>query len=203
VQIVTSAAGMESAPAPPEAREVVRLCKRLPLTLGMAGRMVKDLGLEHDWAEVAAMMQDELSVDGEARSAEDSVIATSLGAIHGPNAEAARTLFKSFGLIPEDVKVPLEALQWIYQAEVGEGAEAPSLLQLRKCTKLLIDRCLVLGPIDQPSLHDMVLEFAQSLSTADESRAAHRRLVNIFRQHRPELAAGTFGCRWAWWKRWG
>lgn len=67
--------------------------------------------------------------------------------------------------MPEDAKVPLEALQWIYQADMGDGdgvagvdaLQAPTLLQLRKCTKLLIDRCLVLGPIDQPSLHDIVV----------------------------------------------
>jgi hypothetical protein len=168
VQIVMSAAGVSvdaHTPAPAEAREVVALCKRLPLTLGMAGRMARDLGLQHDWSEVAVMMREELSAHGEARTVEDSVIATSLGAIQGPYAAAARALFRSFRLVPEDAKVPLEALQWIYQADMGDGdgvagvdaLQAPTLLQLRKCTKLLIDRCLVLGPIDQPSLHDIVV----------------------------------------------
>ena len=94
-------------------------------------------------------MRDELSVGGEARSVEDSVISTSLAAIHGRNAELARTLFKSFGLLPEDVKVPLEALQWIYQAQVGDGSDPPPLYLLRRCTKVLIDRCLVSAPCDR------------------------------------------------------
>eukprot|EP01052_Picozoa_sp_SAG31_P000226 SAG31_NODE_7_length_42755_cov_130.245728_22_plen_85_part_00 len=49
VQIIMAAVRMsaeEPQSAPPEAREVAWLCKRLPLTLGIAGRMIKDLGLE-------------------------------------------------------------------------------------------------------------------------------------------------------------
>jgi hypothetical protein len=49
IQIVMAAAGMAGL-APPEASEVVRLCKLLPLTLGIAGRMVKDLDLQQDWS---------------------------------------------------------------------------------------------------------------------------------------------------------
>jgi hypothetical protein len=35
------------------------------------------------------------------------------------------------------------------------------------------------------------LDYAQSLCSEDESRTAHRRLVTILRQHRPELSPGT------------
>ena len=62
VAIMMAAAGMaeESVQsAPLEAREVAQLCKRLPLTLGIAGRMIRDLGLEQDWPEVLAMMREE------------------------------------------------------------------------------------------------------------------------------------------------
>lgn len=120
---------------------------------------MKGLGLEHDWSEATTMMKEELSVDGEARSAEDGVIATSLRAIKGREADSARALFKAFRLVPEDVKIPLEALAWVYEASNEAGGSSggiPTLLQLRRWTKLLIERCLVLGPIDQPSLHDIV-----------------------------------------------
>ena len=192
IQIMMSAAGIAGA-APAEAREVVQLCKLLPLTLGIAGRMVKDLGLQQDWSEVIAMMREELSVDGDARSAEDTVIATSLRAIKGPHAESARMLLRAFRLVPEDVKCPLEALQCVYAAsnEVetdrsGGAVGTPSFYQLRKITKMLIDRCLLLGPIDQPSVHDIVGDFAAAMSSAEMTQNAHRRLVDIFRERRPD-----------------
>jgi hypothetical protein len=96
---------------------------------------------------VTTMMKEELSGDGDARSAEDSIIATSLRALKGPHAASARELLKAFRLVPEDVKVPLEALTWVYEASTSAEASdsgAPSLLHLRRCTKMLIDRCLVL-----------------------------------------------------------
>ncbi len=148
IQMIMAAAGMASDFAvPDEAREVVLLCKQLPLTLGIAGRLIKGLDLQHDWSEVVAMMKEELSVDGEARSAEDRVIATSLREIKGRDADGARALFKAFRLVPEDVKIPLEALAWVYEASNGAGIESnlaavatPTMLQLRKWTKMLIDR---------------------------------------------------------------
>lgn len=192
IEMVMTAAGKVvnfSGSIPVEAREVVRLCKLLPLTLGIAGRLVKGLGLQDDWSEVTMMMKEELSVDGVARSAEDSVIATSLRAIKGRDADSARALFTAFRLVPEDVKVPLQALQWVHEASTGGSGggagEAPSLLQLRRWTKLLIDRCLVLGPVDQPSVHDIVKDYVDSVEPPEVTRDAHRQLVNIFRARRP------------------
>lgn len=147
IQMIMGAAGMTRAGGvPEEAREVALLCKQLPLTLGIAGRLIKGLDLQDDWSEVVAMMKEELSVDGEARSAEDRVIATSLREIKGRDADGARALFKAFRLVPEDVKVPLEALAWMYEASNGIGIEGsdggatPTMIQLRKWTKMLIDR---------------------------------------------------------------
>jgi hypothetical protein len=73
------------------------------------------------------------------------VIATSLRAIKGRDADSARALFKAFRLVPEDVKVPLQALAWVYEASTGAGAgagagETPSLLQLRRCVGDYISR---------------------------------------------------------------
>eukprot|EP01052_Picozoa_sp_SAG31_P045030 SAG31_NODE_8073_length_1528_cov_1.107768_1_plen_102_part_10 len=101
-------------------------------------------------------MKEELSQHGEARSAEDGIIATSLRTLKGPHAENARTLLRAFRLVPEDVKCPLDALAVFYQAssesEATAGAKAsataPTLLQLRRWTQMLIERCLVLPPID-------------------------------------------------------
>eukprot|EP01050_Picozoa_sp_SAG11_P003010 SAG11_NODE_161_length_14021_cov_36.845065_11_plen_702_part_00 len=185
IRIVMAAAGMApNLPVPSEARDVVRLCKFLPLTLGIAGRLVKDLELQNDWLEVTKLMKEELSGHGEARSAEDGIIATSLRTLKGPHADSARALLRAFRLVPEDVKVPLEALAWLYQASSGTE-RPPKLFQLRRWTRILIDRCLVLPPIDTPSVHDMVLDYAEAQTTPGVTKKAHRRLIDLFRQGRP------------------
>lgn len=56
--------------------------------------------------------------------------------------------------------------------------------------KVLIDRSLVLGTVDRPQLHDIVLEFLLGQFSPEELKAAHKRIVNAFRASRPE---GTFG----------
>jgi hypothetical protein len=105
IQMITAAAGMApEVAAPEEAREVARLCKHLPLTLGIAGRLVKALELQGEWAEVVALMKMELAVDGEARSAEDHVISTSLREIKGRDADSARALFNAFRLVPANLQ---------------------------------------------------------------------------------------------------
>ena len=71
---------------------------------------------------------------------------------------------------PQDTKVSLELLQIIFDTQLAQQqpaaatvaaadrASPSSRLRLRRMLKLLVDRSLVLGPIDAPSLHDIVLE---------------------------------------------
>jgi hypothetical protein len=185
IQILVAEAGLAAgARVPPGAQEIAVLCKRLPLTLGIAGRLVKELDLGSDWSSAVDMIKQELTVLG--RSAEDSVIATSLGALSGSQGQELRTLLEAFALVPEDVKVPLEALCWVLEARM-DCRQTPSVLSVRRWTKLLIDRCLVIGPVDQPSLHDIVLDFASGCFTEPgELRAAQKRLVQLMRERRPE-----------------
>eukprot|EP01047_Picozoa_sp_COSAG01_P026973 COSAG01_NODE_1760_length_9301_cov_8.687242_2_plen_771_part_00 len=185
-------ATVPSANIPEEVREVARLCKLLPLTLGIAGRMTRDLGLQSSWGDVGLMVKEELQRGGEARSAEDTVVSTSLKSIQGEHREPCSRLLRACALIPEDVRAPLDILQWIFEADSDTGASSPggsarppSLLQLRRWVGLLIDRSLVLGPIDQVSLHDIVRDYAISIHTENELRGAHRRLVELCRERRP------------------
>jgi hypothetical protein len=141
----------------------VMLCKRLPLTLGIAGRIAHDMAmaLQDDWTDVVDLMRAEWSSSGSEGDASvqpvEDMIATSLKAIHGPQAETCRTLLKSFALVSEDQSVPLEALGWMYSAVADADVAAPTIAMLRRLVKALIDRSLVLGPVDKPSLHDIVL----------------------------------------------
>ena len=199
ISMLMAAAG---APAdlepPPEARDVVRFCKCLPLSIGIAGKLVADLqfgDVNDDWAGVLEMLQDEFEQNGQTRTIEESVIAASLRSIGGARRENIVNLFMAMALIPEDVFAPLDILAMIYEAEVSGndsdgrgsvgGSHRPSLLKLRRWLKILIDRSLVLGTVDRPSLHDIPRDFCIGQHTANQLEAAHRRLVDIFRSSRP------------------
>lgn len=101
--------------------------------------------------------RDELANSDEGRNATDTIFASSLRAIDGAHADAARTLFRAMGLVPEDTRVPLQALIMLYEAEVQAQGRSlqkqPSVLNIRRWLKILIDRSLVLGPVERPSLH--------------------------------------------------
>eukprot|EP01043_Picozoa_sp_COSAG02_P024695 COSAG02_NODE_1359_length_13055_cov_31.608397_5_plen_963_part_00 len=184
-KMLLASAGLETTDEVPQAAvEIVRLCKRLPLTVNIAGRLLKDMSLQGDWDGVLEMIRDEFDAGGEMRSAEDNLIKTSLRSIQGPHAEGARSLFKCFGLAPEDSSVPLEALAFMFQAQHGSGKPI-ALKQIRRWLKMLIDRNLVLPPLDQPSLHDILLDFSMSMHTVEELQAAHRNMIELFREQRP------------------
>ena len=105
VEILFAAASMpKSSSVPFEAKEVARLCKFLPLTLGIAGRMARDLSLQSSWTDVLLMMQEELSTGGEARSAEDAVVLTSIKSIQGTHSGSVAKLLRAFAIVPEDVR---------------------------------------------------------------------------------------------------
>jgi hypothetical protein len=174
----------DGAAAPAEARAVVRLCKCLPLSIAMAGRLVADLSLGGDWAGILDALQEEFEHGGQ-RSVEESVIAASLRGVGGRHRKEVLALFRAMALIPEDVHAPLELLAMIYEAEAGAGAARPSLLNLRRWLKALLDRCLVTGTVDRPSLHDIPRDFTIGQHSAAELRQAHHRLVEILRASRP------------------
>jgi hypothetical protein len=201
LQILMGAAGRPAAaPTPQGASEILAICRLLPLTLSIAGRLVSDLDLSmsDEWSDALDLMREDLLDGGHARSAVDNMIAASLRAIQGPQADNIRTLLSSMGLIPEDVRCPIQALSWVYEAAQSDAdrrgqEQPPTLAQLRRWTHVLIDRSLVLGPVDKPSLHDIVLDHCCGLFSERELRSAHRRLVNIFRERRPVGGWGTDG----------
>ena len=47
-------------------------------------------------------------------------------------------------------------------------SQTATIMHLRKWLRILINRSLVLGTIDRPSLHDLVLDFAVSQHSSDE-----------------------------------
>lgn len=86
------------------------------------------------------------------------------------------------------VDCPLEVLLVMFKA-VGQN-ENVNISQIRKYLRILINRSLVLGTVDRPSVHDLVLDFVRSQHTGDEMRKNHRRVVEAFRASRPQDGHG-------------
>ena len=149
ISIVMAAADMTGSVIPPEAAEICRLCGRLPLALGMAGKLIKSLDLDGKWEGVIEILRDELR-DNEAMSSEQTVIKASLAAFKGSakDKEGMQNLFKLFGCVPEDTVCPLAALAIMYDAVYsrpasrGRKVTKTPLLNIRKWLKILCDRSL-------------------------------------------------------------
>jgi hypothetical protein len=127
------------------------------------------------------MLEQEFAAGGEAH-AEVSVIATSLRGIKGAQRESILQLFKALALVREDVSPPLEALCLMFEVQSGRR---PSVLEIRRYLKCLIDRSLVLGNVDACSLHDIVRDYCEEIHGAAELQLAHHRLVELLRERRP------------------
>ena len=178
-------------PEPPvEALEIVKYCNHLPLAIGIAGKFVKDLDMgtgAADWGEVLEEMRTDTDASGQKHSREEGIITTSLKGIKGAAASEILTLFKSLALLAEDAQCALDVIPVIFHAEAGDAAaKPPSLIRIRKWLKVLIDRSLILGPIDRPSLHDIVRDYVVGRHTEKELKDAHRVLVAYFRAARPK-----------------
>ena len=184
-----------------EVAQVAELCKRLPLTIGVAGKLIRqiangsDMSAASDWVDVVDLLQEELK--GGDLSIEESVIRASLNLIPTKLRKQVTRLFNSFAMAPEDTHVPLDVLGLIYDAcedgnaasggSPGARAQQPqqpiSRLQVRHYLKVLLDRSLVLGTVDRPQLHDVMLEYVSKQFEGDQYKDAQRRMVELSRRN--------------------
>jgi hypothetical protein len=175
-----------------EVAHVAELCKRLPLTIGVAGKLIRQLAQGHtmseasDWAEVVALLEDEFKDPDGDLSIEESVIRASIKAIPTKIRNQVIRLFHGFALVPEDTLVPLPVLGMVFDAcgDQPDGIRATPLsqLQARRYLKVLIDRSLVLGTVDRPQLHDVMLEYVQKQLVGEPYKTAQRQLVEALRK---------------------
>eukprot|EP01046_Picozoa_sp_COSAG06_P047343 COSAG06_NODE_6869_length_2736_cov_1.640880_1_plen_864_part_01 len=192
-RMLLSAAGVEDvgARAPTGVDEIVDLCGRLPLALGIAGRLAASLDLvgTQDWSDMIGVLKEELR-ESHSGGAEGGMIRASLKGLKGSPTEQAnvRSLLLMFALVPEDTYCPLEVLLLMYKA-VHEGSTA-TIMHIRKYLRILINRSLVLGTIDRPSVHDLVLDFAVAQHSDQDLQLKHRQVVEAFRAARPADAHG-------------
>jgi hypothetical protein len=192
-RMLLSAASVDKHSREPKGvREVVDLCGRLPLAMGIAGRLAANLGLTQtqDWSGMIGVLKEELR---DAESSEQGMIRASLRGLKGSAVEQSnvRSLLLLFALVPEDTHCPLEALLLIFEAVHPESGV--TMMHLRKWLRMLINRSLVLGTIDRPQLHDLVLDWTQAQHSADDIQQQHRLVVDAFRKSRPQDALGRPG----------
>jgi hypothetical protein len=171
---------------PTGVHEIVDLCGRLPLALGIAGRLAASLGLvdTEDWSDMIGVLKEELRAN-HSSGVQEGMIRASLRGLKGSATEQAnvKSLLLLFGLVPEDTHCPLEVLLLMFNAVYADvGA---TMMHLRKWLRILISRSLVLGTVDRSSVHDLVLDFAVAQRTQQELQDGHRAIVEAFRKARP------------------
>ena len=199
VKMLLSTAGMdiETLQDRKEVVQVAEMCKRLPLSISVAGKLIRQLAQGSpmtdaaDWLDIVSLLEEELSSD-ENKSIEESVIRASIKAIPKKIQKRATQLFLSFALVPEDTHVPLPILGLVFNAcgaslaadeEAAAAATKPlSRLQMRQYLKVLIDRSLVLGTVDRPQLHDVMLVYVQQQLSGESYKSAQRSLVDALRK---------------------
>ena len=199
VKMLLSTAGMDPnvLQVRKETTRVVELCKRLPLTIGVAGKLIRQLSRgssmseASDWADILAFLEDEMNDPDGSLAVEESVIRASIKAIPPKIRKRVAQLFHGFALAPEDTHVPLPVLGMLYDA-CGNTAAAPvSRMHVRKFLKVLIDRSLVLGTVDRPQLHDVMLDYVQKELAGEPYKAAQRQLVEGLRKSDRSIATVT------------
>eukprot|EP01047_Picozoa_sp_COSAG01_P022627 COSAG01_NODE_1350_length_10605_cov_43.649743_2_plen_453_part_00 len=150
VRMLLSAAEVdEGEDEPMGVREIVDLCGRLPLALGIAGRLAAGLGLvgTRDWSGMIGVLKEELR-ESHSGGTEEGMIRASLRGLKGSAQEQAnvRKMFLLFAHIPEDTHAPLSVLLLMFNALNNTGPPA-SIMHIRKWLRILINRSLVLVSI--------------------------------------------------------
>ena len=200
--MLLGAAGLDVATlhARKEVARIADMCRRLPLTIGVAGKLIRqaargsssNMSAASDWADVVALLEEELDSAHSGASIEESVIRASLKAIPEKLRKQVSRLFMAFALVPEDTHVPLDVLGKIYDACGGGGGAAGadptspakpiSRLHVRQYLKVLLDRSLVLGTIDRAQLHDVMLDYVLKEFNSEAQKEAQREFVELLRR---------------------
>jgi hypothetical protein len=149
--------GVTPSSMPAAITAIVKMCGRLPLALAIAGRMVADMGLNHDsdWPVVPAMLRQQMARD-ETTSLTHKLIVVSLNTIPPQHREGCRACLRVLAMMDEDMRVPPRPFRIVLSAMLGSD-DVPEL-KMRQWIQLLISRSLIVHTWDRPALHDIVRE---------------------------------------------
>jgi tetratricopeptide (TPR) repeat protein len=169
------------------AEKVVELCGYLPLYIGICGGIVSGYEGDAVWEdELVAMLEDDRLGVMEESGADDCIVSTSLRVLKDDMAES---IFVGLGLCPEDVPVPVAAVQLIYEVMTGKMATAVTVAEsLAK----LADRSLLQGSaVNGVHPHDLVRDYMRrKLGGEDAIREKQRPLLQSI------IAAQSDGGGW-------
>lgn len=182
LKLLGDIAGVHPNDLPPEAKEIVSECGRLPLAVALCGGMVNDIG----WSDVVERLR---------KSALESIFTDHPEYEHHRNLWKAMKVsvdaltpheqqrFVELSVFPEEISVPEEAIHtlWSYCGKLGEFAGQDLLTKLYR-------RSLIRISIDPPqagrvrersvSIHDLLYDFVRRL--AGDTTALHSRLLDAY-----------------------
>ena len=168
-------------------RKLAELCGFLPLFIQVCAGMLSDYGGSEDWQTelVEALQQDRLgTMEEDADGIAERVVGTSVSTLD----DTAKKLFAVMGLCPEDVPVPLVALQVLWSSAgsteaapgngKGKGKGAATRILRRSITRMS-DRNLLNGNLGSGIYaHDIVRDYMRNtLGGADVIRAMQRSFI--------------------------
>jgi hypothetical protein len=153
--LLAKAACLEAVELPPAAIEMVQICGRLPLTLGICGRMIREFG--EGWEDV---LPDHLRSEG-FLGEEDSeggmtvqtrIIMKSIKSIAIPDGDEIGLLFSSLAVFAEDEKIQIAVVSALHSSyQDKKTAQKVPLtkhrMRVRKWVHVLLDKSLLLGSV--------------------------------------------------------
>jgi hypothetical protein len=137
------------------AKEIVAQCGHLPLYIGMIAQMINEYGSDHSWeAEVLAILrEDRGSVFNQRGStAGSNIVGKNLYSIAD---KATQELFLLLGCCPEDILVPMVAVELVWCTKHGGTRPLPMMttMSLRTSVFSLVDRSLLIGEASTSPLY--------------------------------------------------
>lgn len=168
---------------------IVKICGCLPLFISLCARLIFEHGADGPWeTEVIALLQEDgASILGSHQSGVGhQIVTTSLNDLGDPR---TREVFTMMAVLPEDVPVPMQALEliWCASHELEPPLGRHGTMMLRKRAFALLDRSLVLGDIRGLYMHDIVREYCRCEVPEAERRSWQRALVRLLLAATPAL----------------
>jgi hypothetical protein len=173
------------------ALEILDLCGHLPLTIAIAGGMVRDNpdGITEELVEL--MKEDHLREqdDEEGDSTlEERIIEASLKMVKGKNRDLTVKVFLSFACFPEDVPVPAGLLNVLAPMLASIKDSKKAKISIGHCLSQLLNFNLLKGALAGSSgvfMHDIVRDYVISRHTPEELRALQRAVADTILAARP------------------
>ena len=192
LRLLAVAVGKELHELPPEAREVLKQCGRLPLAVSLAGGMVV---AGTPWASLLlrAFERHKLEYFEDEHRPEQhqnlwKMIEISVQAL----ATDAQTRLVELGVFPEDESVPelLIATLWQHTGQLDDLETQRLLIKLkqRSLVQLTSGGEPIASGVGRVSLHDLIHDYCLRRANVDfgERTALHERLLAAYRQRCPE-----------------